>query len=514
MSRLRNVILRKVRSTDRRISLDGQGLSRSVALKGVLRSGLRPSLRMTLPLACFLTAATAGAQQAPPRLGPPASLSLPPVVTRTLSNGLKVVVVEHHELPVADFNLVIGTGGEADPADHVGLADLTADLLNEGTATRSALAIADQVAYLGVVLDASSGWDGTQVTLHTTTAKMDSALALIADLVLAPSFPAQELERLRKDRLTALLQMKDEPTEIADRAYARLVFGERHPYGQPLSGTEASMQKITRGDVARFWETYYRPNNATLIAVGDITPDEVVRRAERLFGRWQRRDVPQTTFPEPPLSRTTTVYLIDKPGAPQSSVRIGAVGVPRSTEDYFALRVMNTILGEAFTSRLNANLREQKGYTYGAGSRFSMRRSAGPFTALAEVVAEKTDSSVIEFLRELRGIRDTVPSDELAKAKRYLQLRLPGQFETTTGIAAQLVPLVLYGLPLDYYNSFVQQIERITQADVQRVARRYLDPSKMAVVIVGDRKSVEPGLKAIRVGDVVLRDITGGAVVP
>ena len=474
--------------------------------------------------ACLLAAAVCGCARStggaaagapsvdlsqPPVLSAPPALTLPPVVSRSLNNQLRVIIVEHHELPVVDFALVIGTGGEADPPDHVGLADVVADMLNEGTTTRSALDIADQQAYLGVVLGSSSGWDASQVTLHTTTAKLDSALALMADIVLRPSFPAPELERLRKDRLTSLLQVKDRPPEIADRAYAKLVYGDKHPYGQPLSGTEASMQRVTRGDVARFWETYYRPNNATLIVVGDVTPDDVMRRVEKLFGAWERREVPGTTYPEPPKAATTTVFLIDKPGATQSSVRIGGVGVPRSTEDYFALRVMNTILGEAFTSRLNLNLRETHGYTYGARSRWSMRRSAGPFTASAEVVAEKTDSSVIEFMKELRAILDTVPAEELTKAKRYLQLRLPGQFETTGGIAGQLVPLVLYGLPLDYYNGFVQQIERITQADVQRVARKYVDPSRMAVVIVGDRKSIEPGLKAIGVGAVVLRDMSG-----
>jgi zinc protease len=385
-------------------------------------------------------------------------------------------------------------------------------MLNEGTSTRSALAIADQQAYLGVVLDAASGWDASQVTLHTTTAMMDSALALMSDLVLRPSFPQTELERLRKDRLTDLLQLKDRPTEIADRAYAKLVFGESHPYGKPLTGTEASMQRITRSDLTRFWETYYRPNNTTLIVVGDVTPDDLTRRVERLFGNWQRGNVPKVTYPEPPKATTTTVYLIDKPGAPQSSVRIGGVGVPRSTEDYFALRVMNTILGEPFTSRLNQNLRETHGYTYGARSRFGMRKSAGPFTASAEVTAEKTDSSLIEFMKELRAIRDTVPTEELNKAKRYLQLRLAGQFETTGSIANQLAPLVLYDLPLDFYNTFIQQIERISQADVQRVAQRYLDPARMAVVIVGDRKTVESGLKAIKVGDVVIRDMSGEIV--
>ncbi|MFN2400408.1 MAG: M16 family metallopeptidase [Gemmatimonadaceae bacterium] len=214
-------------------------------------------------------------------------------------------------------------------------------------------------------------------------------------------------------------------------------------------------------------------------------------------------------FRQPRLPQSTTVYLIDKPGAPQSSVRIGTVGVPRSTEDYFALVVMNTILGGSFTSRLNQNLRETRGYTYGARSRFDMRRAPGPFIAQAEVTGTKTDSSLVEFMKELKAIRDTVPAAELAKAKRYLQLGLPARFETTGDIASQIIPIVLYDLPADYFNTYVRQIENVTQADVQRVANKYVDPSHLSVVIVGDRKSIEPSLKALKVGDVLIRDLSG-----
>jgi zinc protease len=229
-----------------------------------------------------------------------------------------------------------------------------------------------------------------------------------------------------------------------------------------------------------------------------------------LFGGWSRRPVSDTRYPQlANVPAAPTIYLVDKPGAPQSSIRIGNIGVPRSTSDYFALQVMNTILGGSFTSRLNQNLREKKGYTYGAGSGFSMRRQAGPFSARAEVTGTKTDSSLVEFLRELRSIRDTVSSTELARAKQYLQLGLPSDFETTTDIAFQLVPVVVYGLPADYYSTYVQQIENITQADVQRVARQYVDPSKMSIVVVGDRASIENGLRALNVGAISVRDLTG-----
>jgi zinc protease len=445
----------------------------------------------------------------PPTLGALGSLTIPPVIRRQLENGLEVLVVEHHELPVVDMVLVVKTGGEGDPAGKPGTATLTAGMLDEGAGRRTALDIADQEAFLGVQVGTGSGWDQSNVTLHAPVAVLDSAIALFADVALRPTFPTADLERLRKERLTDLLQLKDRAPQIADRAYAAILYGERHPYGRPLTGTEASTRAITRNDVRRFYQTYYRPNNATLIVVGDVTADDVERRVRALFGSWARADVPAATAAEPPATLATAIYLIDKPGAPQSSMRIGSIGVPRSTDDYFSILVMNTILGGAFTSRLNTNLRETHSYTYGAGSGFAMRRWAGPFTARAEVVSAKSDSSLIEFMKELRAIRETVPDEELAKAKRYLQLQLPGEFETTGDIASQLIPVVVHGLPLDYYNTYVQRIEDVTVADVQRVAQRYVDPTKFAVVVVGDRKAIEAGLRALNLGEISVRDMAG-----
>lgn len=448
----------------------------------------------------------------PPALGPLGQLTLPPVTRRQLDNGLELLVVEHHELPLVDMILVVKTGSEGDPANKAGVATLTASMLDEGAGRRSSLDIADQEAFLGVQIGTGSGWDQSTVTLHAPVAVLDSAMALFADVALRPTFPAGDLERLRKERLTELLQLKDRAPQIADRAYAAILYGERHPYGRPLTGTEASTRAITRADVRRFYQAYYRPNNATLIVVGDVTAADVEQRVRTLFGGWARGTVPSTQFAEPPAGLATAIYLIDKPGAPQSSVRIGSIGVPRSTDDYFAILVMNTILGGSFTSRLNSNLRETHGYTYGAGSGFSMRRSAGPFTARAEVVGAKSDSSLIEFMKELRAIREDVPATELEKAKRYLQLQLPGEFETTGDIASQLIPVVVHGLPLDYYNSYVQRIEEVSAADVRRVAERYVDPTKFAVVVVGDRKAIEAGLRALNIGELSIRDMTGQPV--
>lgn len=468
-----------------------------------------------LGVAALVFVGTAGAQvdrTKPPELGPPPRVSLPPIVTRELPNGLKLMIVEQHELPLADFVLLVGSGSTADPASKTGVANLTAAMLREGTTTRKSLEIADQISFLGINLSPSSSWESSTISLHTPTAQLDSALALFADVALHPAFPANEFERIRKNRLTELLQLRDQGPAIANLAFPAIVYGSAHPYGAASIGTETSVKSLTTADLQSYYQANFRPNNSTLIIVGDVTPAQIEQKINALFGGWQRADVPSLTYGEPPKSSGTTIYLIDKPGAAQSSFRIGTVGVPRSTKDYFALTVMNTILGGSFTSRLNQNLRETRGYTYGAGSRFDMRRAAGPFTASAEIVAAKTDSALLEFMKELNGIRQNVPADELSRAKRYLQLQLPSNFETTQQIASALIPVAMYGLPLDYYNNYVQNIEAITQADVARVAQQYINPASLAVVIVGDRKTIEQGLKAINVGPISIRDLSGQAI--
>jgi predicted Zn-dependent peptidase len=443
----------------------------------------------------------------PPTLGAPPALTPPQISTRELSNGLKIVVLEQHELPLVDVLLQVRSGGESDPAGKMGMAALVAAMLTEGTTNRTALQIADQAAYLGIQLNASSGWEQSTVSLHSPTAQLDSALALFSDVALRPNFPAPDLERVRKVRLTALQQLRDRAPAIADRAFGIAVFGEQHPYGRPLAGTEGSLASITRDDVQRFYSTFYRPNNATLLVVGDVRPDDVERRARELFGAWARGTVPTPAANAPGAAKGTRVVLVDKPGAAQTSFRIGGVGAPRSTSDYFPLQVMNTILGGSYTSRLTPNLRETHGYTYGAGSGFGLRRSAGPFIASAEVVTAKTDSALIEFIKELRAIRDTVPAVDLAKAKRYLQLGLPSSFETTQGIAQEFLPLIGFGITLDFFASAVQRYGAVTQADVQRVARQYVDPDKLTIVVVGDRKVIEPGIRALNPGEIITRDI-------
>jgi predicted Zn-dependent peptidase len=477
---------------------------------------LVPVAAALLPLVLGPVGASAQApgSTTPPVLGAPKPLELPAMVERTLPNGLKLVLVEQRELPVVDVTLVVRTGSEADPAGKQGLATLTANLLDEGAGPRDALGIAEQVAFLAVRLGTFAGFDQSTVNLHTTRATLDSALSLMADVVLRPTFPEQEFARLRSERLTSLLQEQDRGPAIADRAFAAIVFGEHHPYGQSTAGTRETVERITRDDAVTFWRTWYRPNNATLVIVGDLTVDEAERRARQVFGAWERAPLPTVASAAPPsAARPTTIYVIDKAKAPQSSFRIGGVGVARSTADYYPLMVMNTALGGSFTSRLNANLRETRGYTYGAGSSFTMRREAGPFTARAEIVREKTDSALIEFMKELTAIREAMPDEELAKTRRYLQLGYADRFESTADIASQIASLVPYALPLSTLGAFESGIGRVTGADVQRVARRYLDPARLVIVIVGDRETIEPALRATGIAPVELRDLRGKPVI-
>jgi len=448
-----------------------------------------------------------------PVLPAPPALKLPAVRTTTLPNGLTLAVVEIHKVPVVDVSLVLDAGAVRDPANLPGVATFTATMLQQGAGARSALDIADETAFLGAQLSSAAGFDVATVSLHVPKRRLAAALDLLADVVLRPTFPDSEITRQRELRRTQLIQQRDEPVQVANVAFPAIVFGPLHPYGRPLSGNDSSVSGLSRERVTAFYGTFYRPNSARLLVVGDITLDEARQLVTARFGPWARGDAPAPAVTSAPPPSPRTIYLIDKPGAAQSVVRIGHLGPPRDTPDYFALQVLNTILGGAFTSRLNQNLRETHGYTYGAGSAFAMRRAGGPFVAQASVVTAKTDSSLIEFLKELRRIRDeAVPAAELDKAKQYINLGLPGDFETTGGAAFRFRDLLVYGLPLDYYGGYVTRINAVTAADVQRVARTYIDPDRFDIVIVGDRSQIEAGLKALNEGPIVYRDLWGQAL--
>jgi zinc protease len=424
---------------------------------------------------------------------------LPQIQRRKLSNGLEVLIVEQHEVPVVNMNLVLRTGAAADPQNRAGLASLTAALIDEGTQTRSALDISNQLAAIGARLGTGSDFDYTSMNLLTLSKHMDRALEIYSDVVTNPSFPENELELQRKSRLATLMQRRDDASAIAGNVYSSLLYGRNHPYGHPGMGDEESVGAATGDDIRRFYETYYRPNNAALIVAGDVTPATLMPKLERAFAHWKRGEVPAVAIAMPPAREKAAVYIVDKPGAAQSVLMIGQVGQPRSTPDYFPLLVMNTMLGGQFTSRVNMNLREEKGYTYGARTSFDYRRSAGPFMATAGVQTAVTKESVFEFLKELRGIRGERPVTpaELEFSKQAIIRGFPRTFETPEQMANRLTDLVLYNLPDDYFNNYITRVRAVTVDDVNRVANRYLDPSRMAILIVGDRKVIEPGLRSL-----------------
>src|SRR4249920_3022677 len=406
------------------------------------------------------------AQQAPdrshpPQPGPPAPLRLPAIQKQKLSNGLPVWIVELHEVPVAQVNLIVLSGTANDPPGKYGVASLAAAMLEEGAGTRSALEIADAVDYLGADLGAATTSDLSSVRLHVPVARLADALPIMADVALRPTFPKDELERQRQQRLTSLLQGRDDPATIAAVTFARVLFGVEHRYGTPLSGTAETIKAFTTDDLRAFYQSVFRPDNAAMLVVGDVKPDTVVPMLEKQFGSWRPSGsaAPPVKFPPVDQPATRTVYLVDKPGAPQSQIRIGWIGVPRATPDYFPLVVMNTILGGSFSSRLNMNLREQHGYTYGASSTFDMRASAGPFVAAAGVQTDKTAEALKEFFNELNGILQAVPADELARAKNYVALRYPSSFETTGDISRRLEDALIFHLPDDYFSKYVQSIQ-------------------------------------------------------
>jgi predicted Zn-dependent peptidase len=453
------------------------------------------------------------AQQAPdrshpPQPGPPAPLNLPKIQKQKLANGLPVWIVELHEVPVAQVNLVVLSGTANDPPGKYGIASLAAVMLEEGAGSRTALEVADAVDYLGADLGAATTSDLTAVRLHVPVARLADALPIMADVALRPTFPKDELERQRTQRLTSLLQGRDDPPTISSVAFSRILYGKGHRYGTPQMGTAETIKTFTADDMRGFYTSAFRPENAILLAVGDITADKAMPLFEKSFGSWKGSGAaaPEKLPPtdEPPARQ---VYLVDKPGAAQSQIRIGRIGVPRSTADFFPIQVMNTILGGSFTSRLNNNLREVHGYTYGASSTFDMRGAAGPFYAAAGVQTDKTSDALKEFFNELNAILKPVPGEELARAKNYVALRYPSAFETTGDISRRLEDALVYKLPDDYFAKYVQNIQAVTAADVQRVAQKYIRPDRLAVVIVGDLKAIEPGIRALNLGPIKVMTI-------
>lgn len=438
-----------------------------------------------------------------PDVGDPLSLEFPEIQDYTLDNGLRVVLVERHALPLVSLELQFRGGASAHPAEQAGLAALTADMLDEGTATRSALEIADAIDLLGATLSSTAGYDASQLRLSVLRTRFPDALDILADVVLHPAFPEPDLERVRQERLARIIQRSDVPGALADNAFIHVLYGADHPYGVPLIGTEESLRTLTRGDVSAFFTQRYAPGQATLIVAGDVAREDLDALLAEAFAGWRGAGEDPPVLPEVAVRTERTLYLVNKDDAAQSEVRVGRVAVGRSTADYYPLSVLNTVLGGSFTSRLNSKLREEKGYTYGAGSFFDMRKIPGPFEAASAVATPVTDSAVADFVVEIDRMRDeVVPDAELDRARNYVALQLPQRFESLDDVVRRLSELALYGVPLDFYEGYVEGVEAVSAVDIRRAAAAHLGTDRMVIVIAGDLSVIEEPVRSLGLGRV------------
>jgi zinc protease len=445
-----------------------------------------------------------------PQLGPAEELKLPPIHEDRLSNGLRILVAERHEIPVINLWLDVDAGFSADQFALPGAARLAAALLSGGTKRRTALEISEELQMLGAQLSAGCNLDMSTVYLSALKSTLDEALDIYADVILNPVFPEADFERQQRLQLSTIANEKVTPLQMALRALPPVLFGPHHAYGVPLtgSGTEESVQKLTRDDMVRFHATWFKPNNATLIVAGDTTLAEMKPRLEKFFGAWQAGEIPSKNVSMVPRPERAAVYLVDKPGALHSIVIAGTIAPPPAPQTEVALETMNNVFGGTFGGRLNMNLREDKHWSYGAASVLYGARAQRPFLVYASVQGDKTGASIAEMISELSGITGTKPirEDELAKVKQQQILELPGAHETMNSIGNLLSDLLQLGLPLDFYNSYVSRVSALTVADLEECAKSLLDPRKMAWMVVGDRAQIEPALRELGIGEIIVTE--------
>lgn len=438
----------------------------------------------------------------PPAAGPPEGYEFPAIDRRCLASGIELIAVPLAGTPLAAVEILFPAGGEADPVDRSGLATLVADLLDEGTEERSAVEIAAAVERLGASLQAGADWDSAQLGLRILSEHLDEGLGLLAELATRPSFPEAEVERVRRHRLTDLVRRRDQPAAVASDHLQRLIYGD-HVYGRSLVGTPASVSALDRDDVVGFYRRRYAVGAPTVIAAGDLAPERLAAAVERLLpapSGVPNRDPPPAA---PSHQGGLRVRIVDRPGAAQTELRLGHLGLPRLHPDWTTLSVANTLLGGKFTSRINLNLRERHGYSYGAFSRFVGRLGPGPFVVSAAVDSAAAAAAAREILVEIRRLRDEPPgADELAETQSYLRGIFPFTLQTVAGVLQRIESLAVYGLPDDYFTRerYVERLERVDRAEVQRVSQAYLDPESMAIVAVGPAAELARRFEALFAG--------------
>ena len=439
-------------------------------------------------------------------------VKLPRAEEATLPNGLQVVLLRSTKVPTFNMQMVLLSGGLSDPADYRGLAGFTASLLREGTAKRSSKEISEQVDALGATLNANSGLSSVTSVVNAAglVENFDQTLDLFADVIRNPTFPQTEVDRFKTRTLAQLQQQRSNPQFLAQEQFNRAIYGGVHPASLIVPPAE-SIKRISSKDLTEFHAKYYRPNNAIIAIVGDVTMKEVMPKLEKAFGDWQKGDVPATSIPPAPAPGESHIYLIDRPGSVQTVLQLGNLGIERTNPDYFAVLLADRVLGGGPSGRLFLNLREDKGYTYGAYSGFGGTKFRGTWISSAEVRTDVTEGAMKEFMNELNRLRDQpVPADELENAKRAIIGSFALSLEQPQSLLQNIITQKLYNLPADYWDTYPQKVTAITSADVQRVAQKYIDLGHLQVVAVGDASKARAGLE--KYGKVQMFDAEGKPV--
>jgi zinc protease len=441
-----------------------------------------------------------------PPLGSEPPFIFPEIRRTTLANGVRVWTVEHRQVPLVAIVALVPVGASSDPPDRHGLAAITGDMLDEGAGERSALEVHEALGRIGAQLDLEVGHDATVLALTTLERFLPRGLELIRDMLVRPRFEQREFDRVRDLRLNRLLQLRDLPPALADRAFTQLLY-RNHPYGHLPIGSEGALRALMIRDIGAFHRRAFVPSRTTVIAVGDASHEALASAVRAAFDGWSAEpDAPIAdpgTFPEPPLP-PSRLALVHRPGAAQSELRLGHVALPRRSPDYHAALVANMVLGGQFVSRINMNLREEKGYTYGARTAFEFRRAAGPFVMHASVQSDATADAIRETIGEIQALRADRPITraELELGRASLTRGYPRSFETADQIARGAAQLALYDLPDDYFSTFIPKVLALTEADVTAAAVKHIDPSRLVSVVVGDREKLMPALKSLELGEV------------
>jgi len=448
-----------------------------------------------------------------PTPGPSRAYHFPRFETRQLPNGMRLLVAPIRKLPVVTVMMVAEAGAISEPRGQEGIAQLTALALLEGSARRTGVELTERLERLGAAVESSADWDVALASMTVLRTRLRETFGLLAEVIGEPAFPDREIERLKSERLAELLQMRTEPRTLASEMFCRFLYEPDSRYALPEAGSEESIAAIDPAGTRAFYEARYRAGGLTMILAGDVIMDEAEKLARDVFGGWTCAEPAKVTLRVAPARETRAVHIVDKNDAPQSELRIGHVGIPRSHPDFYDVLVMNAVLGGLFSSRINLNLREEHGYTYGASSSYDWRRHAGPFVVSTAVRSDVTDAAVREILAEIDRIRaETVPEEELTLATSFLEGVFPIKYETTNAIAHALANLVIYDLPTDYFERYRSRIREVTPTRVLLAAQRHLHPDKLQVVVVGDAGVVREPLERLRTGPATVYDSEGGAL--